>query len=74
MIAAAFRCRSITRGANTDDTNTSMMSAAVAAAQAADVVIAVLGDSKNTCGEMVDRSDLDLPGGEQPVGIFLSCA
>lgn len=51
-------------GANTDDTNQSMIPEAVAAAGSADVVVVVLGDSKKTCGEMVDRSDLDLPGGQ----------
>ena len=40
-------------GANSDDTNLTMVPAAVAAAQAADVVVVVLGDSKATCGEMV---------------------
>ena len=47
--------------------NTTAVREAVAAAHSADVVVAVLGDSQHTCGEMVDRSDLDLPGGQLPL-------
>merc|ERR1712232_1138449 len=47
--------------------NLTMIPAAVAKARAADVVVAVLGDTQHTCGEMVDRSDLDLPGGQLPL-------
>jgi len=50
-----------------DEHNLTMIPAAVAQAMSADVVVAVLGDSRNTCGEMVDRSDLDLPGGQLPL-------
>lgn len=35
---------------------------AVAVANSSDLVIAVLGDSMNTCGEATDRISLDLPG------------
>jgi len=38
--------------------------AAVAAAAKADVAILVLGDSDRTCGEMQDRSSLELLGGQ----------
>jgi beta-glucosidase len=54
-------------GATPDNISTTMIPEAVAAAQQADVVVAVLGDSQHTCGEMVDRSDLDLPGGQLPL-------
>ena len=55
-------------GATPDDgPNSTAVEEAVAAAHDADVVVAVLGDSKQTCGEMVDRSDLDLPGGQLPL-------
>ena len=49
------------------NTSTAAIPAAVAAAQSADVVVAVLGDSQSTCGEMVDRADLDLPGAQLPL-------
>lgn len=52
------------RGCNIDDGNTSLIPAAVSAAQAADVILAVLGDSTSSCGEGLDRDDLDLPGGQ----------
>eukprot|EP00040_Diaphanoeca_grandis_P038707 m.257128 g.257128 ORF g.257128 m.257128 type:complete len:798 (-) comp35003_c0_seq1:1727-4120(-) len=52
------------RGANADDMNMSMIPNAVTAAKGADVVIAVLGDTAATCGEMVDRSETDLAGGQ----------
>jgi len=41
---------------------TAAIAQAVAAAKAADLVIVVLGDSLNTCGEGTDRISLDLPG------------
>ena len=53
------------RGANTDDRNLTMVQNAVDVAKAADVAVVVLGDSTHTCGEMVDRSSLELPGGQQ---------
>ncbi|MFC5530566.1 glycoside hydrolase family 3 N-terminal domain-containing protein [Cohnella yongneupensis] len=37
---------------------------AVAIARQSDVAIVALGDSRRTCGEGVDRSNLDLPGGQ----------
>ena len=52
------------RGSNIDDTDGSLLPAAVAAAAAADVVVAVLGDSTSSCGESEDRDSLDLPGGQ----------
>jgi beta-glucosidase len=39
--------------------------AAVALATASDLVVMVVGDDVNTCGEWVDRSSLDMPGGQQ---------
>ena len=56
------------RGCEVGGSDESGFAAAVAAAQAADVVVAVVGDSggqgwnKNTCGEDDDRADLELPG------------
>jgi len=41
------------------------IAAAVAAAQDADVVIAIVGDSDHWCGEGRDRADLSLPGRQQ---------
>jgi len=55
---------SYNRGANANDMNASMIPAAVAAAKDAEVVVVVLGDTVETCGEMVDRSQTDLPGGQ----------
>lgn len=52
------------RGANADDKNTTMIPAAIEAAKGADIAILVLGDTDNTCGEMYDRSSLDLPGAQ----------
>lgn len=52
------------QGANTGDSNTSMIPAAVQAASTADLSVFVLGDSLVTCGEMFDRADLDLPGAQ----------
>jgi beta-glucosidase len=37
---------------------------AVAIARQSDVAVVALGDSRRTCGEGVDRSNLDLPGGQ----------
>ena len=56
--------QTVTLGASPESANTSGIAAAVAAAQAADVVVAVLGDSLNTCGEWLDRDSLDLPGAQ----------
>jgi beta-glucosidase len=44
------------------DNNSTGIPAAVAVASAADVIVLVVGDTKATCGEMVDRSSLELPG------------
>ena len=54
------------RGANVEDSDTSLLAAAVAAAQAPglDAVIVALGDTPATCGESIDRDNLDLPGGQ----------
>jgi hypothetical protein len=55
-------------GAQVTGNSTAGFADAVAAAKAADVVIAVVGDSgnmgwtQNTCGEDDDRTNLDLPG------------
>lgn len=55
-------------GAAVTGNSTSGFAEAIAAAQSADVVIAVVGDSgnmgwtMNTCGEDDDRTNLDLPG------------
>jgi beta-glucosidase-like glycosyl hydrolase len=56
-------------GATPDSYNTSLIPAAVQAASAADVVVAVLGDSAcgygcGSCAEGVDADDLDLPGAQ----------
>ena len=45
-------------------TDSSMIDEAVKAAKAADVAVAVVGDSAGSCGESFDRSTLDLPGGQ----------
>lgn len=45
-----------------DDPSGAQVAAAVAAARAADVVVAVVGDSQQSCGESRDRDDLDPPG------------
>jgi beta-glucosidase len=54
------------RGANVEDSDGSLLAAAVAAARqpGLDAVIVALGDSPATCGESIDRSSLDLPGGQ----------
>jgi beta-glucosidase len=54
----------VSRGANTDDRNHSMIKAAVDAASKADVAIVIVGDSTNTCGEMYDRASIELPGAQ----------
>ena len=61
--AAAGFAMTYSYGANPDNASTAAIPAAVEAAKAADVVVAVVGDTTNTCGEMVDRSGIDLPGG-----------
>jgi len=63
--AAASGARvSFSQGAVIDHDDASLIPAAVQAAQSADVVVAVLGDSLSTCGEWVDRDSLDLPGSQ----------
>lgn len=57
------------RGANIDDGNVTMIPAAVAAAQGADVAVVVLGDSSDgygagSCAEGIDADSLDLVGGQ----------
>ena len=52
------------RGCNIDDASGTLLAAAVAAARAADVVVAVLGDSTRSSAEGGDRDDLDLAGGQ----------
>ena len=52
------------RGANPTDQNTSGIAKAVALAASCDLTIVVVGDTTETCGEMFDRSNLDLPGGQ----------
>lgn len=47
-----------------DDPRLDLIPAAVAAAQAADVVVMALGDTLQSCGEWADRDSLDLPGGQ----------
>jgi beta-glucosidase len=51
-------------GAAIDTDDTTMIDAAVQAAQAADVAVVVVGDSLKSCGEWADRDDLDLPGSQ----------
>lgn len=65
-LAASGAAASVTfaRGCNIDDDDLSLLPAAVDAARASDVVVAVLGDSVNSCGEGMDRDTLDLPGGQ----------
>lgn len=57
---------SYSTGATPDNTSTAMISDAVAAAQKADVVIAVLGDSQQTCGEMVS-------GAQSAGAVYIYC-
>eukprot|EP00039_Didymoeca_costata_P006535 m.91190 g.91190 ORF g.91190 m.91190 type:complete len:773 (-) comp13291_c0_seq2:63-2381(-) len=47
-----------------DNNNISQVDKAVSLIEASDVAVLVLGDSLTTCGEMYDRSSLDLPGGQ----------
>lgn len=58
-------------GANIDNGDVSGIAAAVAAAQAADLVIVAVGDSipinTGSCSEMSDSDTLDLPGGQLPL-------
>ena len=65
-IAEAGMAASVTfnRGCNVDNGDLSLIPAAVASAAQSDVIVAVLGDSVNTCGEGMDRDSLDLPGGQ----------
>jgi hypothetical protein len=56
------------QGCNATGNSTAGFAAAIAAAKAADLVVAVVGDTggrgwtESTCGEDDDRTDLDLPG------------
>jgi beta-glucosidase len=51
--------------ANSDpDVQNPKVDEAVALAVDSDLTIAVLGDTNETCGEMFDRSSLELPGGQ----------
>lgn len=52
------------QGAEIDSDDMSQIPAAVAAAQAADVAVVVVGDSLSSCGEWGDRDNLDLPGSQ----------
>jgi beta-glucosidase len=61
------RSMSFDRGCNIEDGDLTLLPAAVAAAAAADVIVAVLGDSSSSCGEGIDRDSLDLPGGQLPL-------
>jgi len=54
-------------GASPDNTSTAMIPAAVAAAAAADVTVLVVGDTMTTCGEMQDRSSLEIAGAQLPL-------
>ena len=73
LLPAAFAARfpgvalTVTEGASPDSADTSGVAAAAAAAAAADVAVVLLGDSLKTCGEWLDRDDLDLPGGQLPL-------
>ena len=51
-------------GASAENMSTTMIPDAVASVKDADVAVVVLGDTANTCGEMVDRSSIDLPGAQ----------
>lgn len=60
------------RGCNIDNANASMIAAAVAAANASDVAVVVLGDSADgygggSCAEGIDADSLDLVGGQLPL-------
>mmetsp|Transcript_11812 Transcript_11812/g.35563 ORF Transcript_11812/g.35563 Transcript_11812/m.35563 type:complete len:714 (-) Transcript_11812:281-2422(-) len=51
-------------GASPTNTSTYDDAAVMAAMAAADTIVLVLGDTAATCGEMFDRSSLDVPGGQ----------
>jgi beta-glucosidase len=60
------------QGAFIANTSTAAIPAAVAAAQQADLVVVVVGDStvgygESSCGEGIDRDSLDLPGSQLPL-------
>ena len=63
-LAAALPNAVITVAAGTtiDNSRSDLLPAALAAAEAADVAIVVLGDDLKSCGEWEDRDSLDLPG------------
>lgn len=50
------------RGCNINDDTTKYFAQALAAARSADVVVLVLGESKEMSGEAASRSDITLPG------------
>jgi len=54
-----------TKGCNINDDTTKYFSSAIAAAKKADVVVLVLGESKEMSGEASSRSDISLPGVQQ---------
>ena len=60
------------RGSNVMDYNSSQISVAVSLARTSDLVFIVVGDNsagygEGTCGEGIDRDDLDVPGGALPL-------
>jgi beta-glucosidase len=55
---------SVAVGASPDNADEDGIAAAVAAAQAADVAVVTVGDSLQSCGEWLDRDNLDLPGAQ----------
>jgi beta-glucosidase len=57
-----FKQVNYTKGVEYQGDDTSGVAAAVALAQASDVVVALLGDSSSTCDEAADRMELDIPG------------
>ena len=64
-LKAAFKGSvTYTKGASIETDETDGIQDAVAAADAADVAVVVVGDSQKTCGEWGDRADLDLTGGQ----------
>ena len=63
-LAAAGCSISYERGCSIIDDNLSDISAAVAAAQAAEVVVAVVGDHLNFIGETLSTATLELMGGQ----------
>lgn len=71
LIPAAFSATvpnaiiSVAAGCAIDgDPRLDLIPAAVAAAQASDVIVMALGDTLQSCGEWADRDSLDLPGGQ----------